>query len=156
MTGLLDSPNITLLLTDARGRPLPAEDALDRAAALRHELRGMEFVLSATPATGPALSHLPLAAGGREPAEAITLGAVALAVLPPLVPALIVYLRAWVQRNQGVRIRLAVAGDTDGAVHDPSRMGEKAQKALVERLRQRLGGHSAQGQADGEQTWSAA
>jgi hypothetical protein len=156
MIAPLDSPNLTLLLTDSKGRPLPAEDALDRAAALRYELRSAEFVLSATPATGPALCHLPLAAGGRGPAEAITFGAVALAVLPPMVPALIEFLRAWVQRNQGIRLRLAIAGDGDGAELDPAKMGNRAIRTLVNRLQQRLGGHSGGAPVDSEHTPSAA
>ncbi|MCG6940991.1 MAG: hypothetical protein LJE69_07050 [Thiohalocapsa sp.] len=156
MIGPLDSPNLTLLLTDQKGRPLPADDALDRAAALRQELRAADFVLSATPATAPAQSHLPLAAGGRGPAEAITLGAVATAVLPPMVPALIEFLRGWGQRNQGVRIRLAVAGDADGAVFDPSKMGAKAIKALVERLQARLVGERIRTPVGARQTSSAA
>ncbi len=156
MIGLLDSPNLTLLLTDTKGRPLAAENALDRAAALRHELRTAELVLSATPATGPALSNLPLAAGGRGPAEAVTLGAVAVAVLPPMVPALLDFLRAWVQRNEGLRIRLAVADDGEGAALDPSKMGERALAALMERLREQLGGHSAPGPVAGAQASSAA
>jgi hypothetical protein len=155
MLGPLDSPNLTLLLTDTKGRPLPAEDALDRAAALRHELRGAVFVLSATPATGPALSHLPLAAGGRGPAEAITLGAVALSVLPPMVPSLIDFLRGWVHRNQGLRIRLAVVGDGEEVTFDPVRMNDKRLTALVERLRNGLAARGA-ASPDGRQTSSAA
>jgi hypothetical protein len=156
MIGLVDSPNLTLLLTDTKGRPLPADDALARAAALRHELRGADFVLSATPATGPAMGHLPLAfGGGREPAEAITLGAVALAVLPPMVSALVEYLCGWVQRNQGVRIRLAIAGEGGASSLDPSRLSAAGVAALVQRVRDDLARRGI-APADGRDVPSAA
>jgi hypothetical protein len=156
MIGYLESPNLTLLLTDNKGRPLPADDALDRAVALRQELRTAEFVLSATPATGPALSHLSLASGGRRAAEAVTLGAVALAVLPPMAPALIEFLRCWGRRNQGVRIRLCICDDVEKAIFDPAKMGRKELVVLMERLQAGLGGQRARARVSPHQTSSAA
>jgi hypothetical protein len=47
MTGPLDSANQSGSCADAEGGPLPAEDALESAAALRHERRAAELVAPA-------------------------------------------------------------------------------------------------------------
>ncbi|WP_295544300.1 hypothetical protein [uncultured Thiohalocapsa sp.] len=129
MIDSLDSPNLTLLLLDTAGQPLCAEQALDRTAALRYELRENAVALSVAP-TARATIHC---ADAAHPSQGplIVLGAVALAVLPPMLPALTAMLRTWLQRNPGLCMTLQVMGDDTGATHDPTRLDAAAEAALI-------------------------
>ncbi|NBC13826.1 MAG: hypothetical protein GVY09_10875 [Gammaproteobacteria bacterium] len=136
MIDSLDSPNLILHLLDAAGHPLAADEALDRTAALRHELRESGVVLSVAPtARAPvrcASEALP-AHGGL-----VELSAVALAVLPPMLPALLAVLRAWLQRNPGVRMALQVMGDDTGKAHDPTVLDPADEATLIASLQRHL------------------
>jgi hypothetical protein len=145
MTPALDRPNLSLQVTAADGALLPARDALDRIEALRHELRGLDLVsviAPAMPCSPEALPVAPEAPNSQRPASASAdgraapLGAVEVAVLPPMLPALVDFLRCWSQRNAGAAIRLALldgAGIADAPV-DPAAITEACLAELLDRL----------------------
>jgi hypothetical protein len=133
MIDSLDTPNLTLCLLDPTGAPLAADDALDRAAALRHELRETGAVLSVAPTARPPVLT---AAADRQPA--VDLGAVSLAVLPPMLPPLLRVLRGWLQRNPGVRMTLRLAGEAATAAHDPTALRAADEPALIRALQEHL------------------
>ncbi len=133
MIDSLDSPNLTLRLTDTAGAALAAADALDRSAALRYELRESGVPVSVTPTVCPTV----LGADISDVAAA-ELGAVALAVLPPMLPALLDVLRGWIQRNPGIHIMVHVVGDAPAAEHDPLALDARDEAALVAALQQHL------------------
>jgi hypothetical protein len=132
MIDSLDTPNLTLHLQDPTGAPLAADEALDRTAALRHELRESGTALSVAPTARPEV----LAATGAQPA-AVDLGAVSLAVLPPMLPALLRVLRGWLQRNPRVRMTLRLVGDAATA-HDPTALSTADEPALIQALQDYL------------------
>lgn len=133
MIDSLDSPNLTLCLLDPAGDPLAADDALDRTAALRHELRQSGTVLSVAPTARPPVLR---AAPDRQPA--VDLGAVSLAVLPPMLPALLQALRGWLQRNPGVGMTLRLAGEAGTQAHDPTALAAADEAALIRALQDDL------------------
>ena len=133
MIDALDTPNLTLFLLDPTGAPLAADDALDRTAALRHELRQSGTVLSVAPTARPPVLT---AAADRQPA--VDLGAVSLAVLPPMLPALLQALRGWLQRNPGVGMTLRLAGEPATTAHDPTALAAADEAALIRALQDDL------------------
>jgi hypothetical protein len=133
MIDSLDTPNLTLFLLDPTGAPLAADDALDRTAALRHALRESGAVVSVAPTARPPVLT---AAADRQPA--VDLGAVSLAVLPPMLPALLHALRGWLQRNAGVCMTLRLVGESGTASHDPTALTAADEAAMVQALQQHL------------------
>ncbi len=126
----LECPNLAIQITAPDGDLLSPADALDRAEALRHELHGLGLTLTVAPAMPPALADKPLTAA---------LGGVEVAVLPPMLPGLVDFLRGWGQRNAAVRVRLAVlGGGQDSSSVDPAELTDQALADLVRRLWARL------------------
>ncbi|WP_295882538.1 hypothetical protein [uncultured Thiohalocapsa sp.] len=133
MIDSLDTPNLTLCLLDPTGAPLAADDALDRTAALRHELRQSGTVLSVAPTARPPVLT---AAADRRPA--VDLGAVSLAVLPPMLPALLQALRGWLQRNPRVGMTLRLAAEPGATAYDPTALDAADEAALIRALQDDL------------------
>jgi len=148
MTLPLDRPNLSLQVTAIDGGLLSAGYALDRVEALRHELRSLDLVLTIAPAMPGSADGLPVtpeprnlrgrtavADSGSDVAAAATLGAVEVAVLPPMLPALVDFLRYWNQRNAGAAIRLALLDDAgDAEPIDPAALTDASLVDLLDRL----------------------
>jgi hypothetical protein len=98
-------PTPTHLTVYVGGDDLPAEEVDALAHGLLRELRELDVESAELAAAGPAPA-------GAKAGEAITLGAVALAVLPAILPKVLDYIQAWVLRGRGrvVKFKGKLAG----------------------------------------------
>ena len=101
----MDAPTVQLTLQIEGGPDAPPEELDALARSLLDELRdtGVESAALASDGAAPA---------GTKSAEAITIGAVAVAVLPTFLPKLVDFVQAWSLRGQGrtVKFKGKVAG----------------------------------------------
>lgn len=133
----MTTPTLTLALTDPDGRPLDEETAWERARVLRAELHEADFVLS----VAPAVSDAPAEAGSKNAGEVLTIGALALAVLPEMVGPLLEWLRAWLMRNNDVgevEIEVGRGEERIRLRYNPGSMAQEEVLALTDQLRDRL------------------
>jgi hypothetical protein len=147
----MTAPTLTLALTDPDGRPLDEDTAWERARSLRDELQDADFVLSAE----QAVSDAPAEPGSKNAGEVLTIGALALAILPEMVGPLLDWLRAWLMRNSDVGEVEIEVGRGDESIrlrYNPGSMAQDEVLALADRLRDRLaagGRGDARGDAPG-------
>ena len=82
---------------------------------------------------------------GAKSAEAVTLGSLALVVLPSFLPKLIDYLQSWTQREQNRRVKIKTqVGDRSIELdYLPSSLSAKELSHLVDTLTESLGKSSA-------------
>lgn len=82
---------------------------------------------------------------GAKAAEAITLGALAVAVLPNFLPKLVEYLQSWTTRAQGCKVKVkSQAGDRSIELeYNPKAMSQQELKTLVETLTSALAANQA-------------
>ena len=92
MTGPVETLALTLQVGAGEGTDAEELDRLARQ--LLNEVRELEVESADLVTTGPAPD-------GAKSGEAVTLGMVAVAVLPTVVPKLVEFLQAWVMRGQG-------------------------------------------------------
>ena len=76
------------------------------------------------------------APGGTKSAEAITIGALAVAVLPTFLPRLVEYLQSWCMRseNRKVRIKTQVGDRSVEVEYSPSAISQEELTQLVSQL----------------------
>ncbi len=118
--------NLGLTIVDAD----QDDDALDALARqLREELTELG-VESAELEKGAA------APSGTKSAEAVTLGALAISVLPVMIPKLIEFLQAWATRGEGrtVKVKAQVADRMVELEYSPKAMSQAELKSLVDTL----------------------
>ena len=134
-------PNVlNLSIHVGEGEEIDA-DALDRLTrGLYDELR--EFDLESV-----ALARGGEAPSGSKSAEVFTLGALAVGVLPSLVPKLVEFLQAWSLRGQNrvVKIKTSIGDRTLELEYPPGSSSEAALKGMVEALTGALTGKPAGG-----------
>jgi hypothetical protein len=124
-----DSNSLNLTLSISIGQGADAEE-LDRfARQLRDEIAELE-VDAVEPLAGG-----PIPAGAKS-AEAITLGALAVAILPTILPKLIELLHAWTMRGENRLVKIKTqAGDRSVEVeYSPTTMSAKELEHLVNAL----------------------
>jgi hypothetical protein len=135
MTGDPAPTTITVIL-DA-GRDALVEDLDVMTRKLRNEIEdlGVESVRLATTRNAPA---------GTKSMEAVTIGALAVTVLPAALPRLIEFLQAWTLRSkdQTVKIKASV-GDRSVDVEYPAGASETVVKELIKRMTDTLSPPSA-------------
>jgi hypothetical protein len=135
MTGDPAPTTITVIL-DA-GRDALVEDLDVMTRKLRNEIEdlGVESVRLATTPNAPA---------GTKSMEAVTIGALAVTVLPAALPRLIEFLQAWTLRSkdQTVKIKASV-GDRSVDVEYPAGASETVVKELIKRMTDTLSPPSA-------------
>jgi len=126
MTGDPAPTTITVVLDTGRDAMAEDLDALTRQ--LRNEIEdfGVEAVRLATSPNAPA---------GTKSMEAVTIGALAVTVLPAALPRLIEFLQAWTLRSkdQTVKIKASV-GDRSVDVEYPAGASETVVKELIQRM----------------------
>ena len=73
---------------------------------------------------------------GAKPAEAVTLGALAVAILPSIVPKVIEFLQAWSMRteNRAVKVKTQIGDRSLEVEYSPTTMSQDELKHLVETL----------------------
>jgi hypothetical protein len=78
---------------------------------------------------------------GAKGAEALTLGALAVVLLPPLLPKLVEFLQNWLLRgeNRNVKVKLQVQGNAVEVEYAPSAMSPSDIQRLVAKLTGALG-----------------
>lgn len=133
----MTTPTLTLALTDRDGRPLDEDTAWERVRSLREELQEADFVLSAE----QAVSDAPVEPGSKNAGEVLTIGALALAILPEMVGPLLEWLRAWLMRNSDlgeVEIEVGRGEDRIRLRYNPGSMAEEEVLVLTDQLRDRL------------------
>jgi hypothetical protein len=122
-------PNTTRLTieVDAGGDALPEDvDALTRR--LRSEIQdfGVEDVTLKTTTAVPA---------GTKSVEAVTVGALAITLLPQLLPRLIEFLQAWSLRGKDRMVKIkASVGDRSVDIEYPEGASEVAVQELIQRM----------------------
>jgi hypothetical protein len=135
MTGDPAPTTITVIL-DA-GRDALVEDLDVMTRKLRNEIEdlGVESVRLATTPNAPA---------GTKSMEAVTIGALAVTVLPAALPRLIEFLQAWTLRSkdQTVKIKASV-GDRSVDVEYPAGASETVVRELIKRMTDTLSPPSA-------------
>jgi hypothetical protein len=134
------TPTTITVVVDAGGDALVEDlDAMTRQ--LRNEIEdlGVESVRLATTTNAPA---------GSKSMEAVTIGALAVTVLPAALPRLIEFLQAWTLRSkdQTVKIKASV-GDRSVDVEYPAGASETVVKELIKRMTDTLSPPSAAPQA---------
>jgi hypothetical protein len=126
MPGVPNATSLTLLVN--AGNDAAAEDVDVLTRRLRSEIQdfGVESV---------ALQTSPSAPSGTKSMEAVTLGALAVTVLPPLLPRLIEFLQAWSLRTKDRTVKIkASVGDRSVDIEYP----EGASEAVVQELIQKM------------------
>jgi hypothetical protein len=135
MTGDPAHTTITVVLNAGGDALVEDLDALTRQ--LRNEIEdfGVESVRLATTPNAPA---------GTKSMEAVTIGALAVTVLPAALPRLIEFLQAWTLRgkDQTVKIKASV-GDRSVDVEYPAGASETVVKELIKRMTDTLSPPSA-------------
>ncbi len=111
-------------------------DALD---ALTRQLRGELLELGVDAAEVVASGEVP--EGVKSP-EAVTWGALAVAVMPSFLPKLVEYLQSWSMRGENRRVRIKTqVGDRSVEVeYAPSALSQDELARLVDKLTGSLGG----------------
>jgi hypothetical protein len=126
--------NLTLFV-DAGRDALPEDvDAITRR--LRDEIEdvGVESVRLQTERTAPS---------GTKSVEAVTLGALALTILPTALPRLIEFLQAWSLRSKDRTVKIkASVGDRSVDVEYPAGASETVVKELIEKMTDTLAASS--------------
>jgi hypothetical protein len=136
-----DSANLLLRLCGTDGAPLDAEEIADRLAALCLELREAPFVESV--ALGAGAAGGVASPGSKGVGEAMTAGALALAVLPVALPALIDFLKGWAIRNRRFRMVVKRGDDSIEIELDPDAMPAHQMEDWIGRLRRQLDAQDA-------------
>jgi hypothetical protein len=122
-------PNATSLtiLVDA-GKDALAEDVDALTRQLRTEIQDFG-VESVSLQTGPA------APSGTKSVEAVTLGALAITILPTALPRLIEFLQAWSLRSKDRTVKIkASVGDRSVDVEYPAGASETVVKELIQKM----------------------
>jgi hypothetical protein len=118
--------NLTIVVDGGRDA-LPEDiDALTRR--LRSEIQdfGVENVALSTAAGAPA---------GTKSVEAVTLGALAVTILPPMLPRLIEFLQAWSLRGKDRTVKIkASVGDRSVDIEYPEGASEEAVQELIQKM----------------------
>jgi hypothetical protein len=125
MTG---DPSTTITVVLDAGRDALAEDLDALTRQLRNEIEelGVESVRLATSPQAPA---------GTKSMEAVTIGALAVTVLPAALPRLIEFLQAWTLRGKDQTVKIkAVVGDRSVDVEYPAGASETVVKELIQRM----------------------
>lgn len=115
------------LIVDA-GRDALAEDVDALTRRLRTEIQelGVETVSLKTTETTPA---------GTKSVEAVTLGALAVTVLPQVLPRLIEFLQAWSLRSKDRTVKIkASVGDRSVDIEYPEGASEVAVQELIQKM----------------------
>ena len=105
-------------------------DELDRLTRqLRRELQELEIELAELSTTGPAPE-------GAKSGEAVTLGALLVAVLPVALPKVVEFLQAWTLRgtNRTLKIKAQVGDRSLDVECAPGTMSRRELKALIDRV----------------------
>jgi hypothetical protein len=127
--------NLTLLV-DAGRDVLPEDvDALTRRLRDEIEEVGVESVHLHTDHAAPS---------GTKSVEAVTLGALALTILPTALPRLIEFLQAWSLRSKDRTVKIkASVGDRSVDVEYPAGASETVVRELIEKMTNTLAASSA-------------
>ena len=112
---------------------LPEE--IDRATRqLCSELRELGVESVTLPAAGAAPA-------GTKAAEVLTLGALTVCVLPPMIPRLMEYLESWVGRAKERTVKIKIkAGDRMIDVEYPSNAPDPVVEDLIQKMSKAIGG----------------
>jgi hypothetical protein len=124
-----DDPRATSLtiLVDA-GRDALAEDVDALARRLRSEIQDFGVESVTLQATGSAPS-------GTKSVEAVTLGALAVTVLPQVLPKFIEFLQAWSLRTKDRTVKIkASVGDRSVDIEYPEGASEAAVQELIQKM----------------------
>ena len=120
---------LSFILTIDAG-PEIGDDELDmQTRGLRRELIDLG-VNSADPVSGEAAPE------GTKSAEAVTLGSLALVVLPTFLPKLVEYLQSWTQRDESRRVKIKTqVGDRSIELeYTPAALSQEQLSNLVDTL----------------------
>ncbi len=115
------------LIVDA-GKDALAEDVDALTRRLRGEIQelGVEAVTLQTTDTAPS---------GTKSVEAVTIGALAVTVLPQVLPRLIEFLQAWSLRSKDRTVKIkASVGDRSVDIEYPEGASEVAVQALIQKM----------------------
>jgi hypothetical protein len=123
-----DSPATSVTLIVDAGRDALAEDVDALTRRLRTEIQelGVETVTLQATDTAPS---------GTKSVEAVTLGALAVTVLPQLLPRLIEFLQAWSLRGKDRTVKIkATVGDRSVDIEYPEGASEVAVQELIRKM----------------------
>jgi hypothetical protein len=126
MSGDPHATNLTILV--GAGRDALADDLDSLTRQLRDEIQefGVESVSLHTAHAAPS---------GAKSVEAVTLGALAITVLPAVLPRLIEFLQAWSLRSKDRTVKIkATAGDRSVDVEYPAGASEAIVKELIQKM----------------------
>ena len=104
-------------------------DALTRR--LMHDLRALGAESIERPTSEPTQE-------GAKGSAAFTLGALALVVIPAVLPSLVEFLQAWALRSENRKVKIKVPSGIEVEFTSKKRLSQEALLALVERLAQSL------------------
>jgi hypothetical protein len=124
-----DSNQTSLIISVDAGKDALAEDVDALARQLRNEIQefGVESVSLHTAAHG--------APHGTKSVEAVTLGALAVTILPTALPRLIEFLQAWSLRSKDRTVKIkATVGDRSVDVEYPAGTSETVVKELIQKM----------------------
>ena len=110
------------------GRDALPEDIDSLTRRLRSEIQdfGVENVSLSTTDTAPS---------GTKSVEAVTLGALAVTILPPMLPRLIEFLQAWSLRGKDRMVKIkASVGDRSVDIEYPEGASEEAVQELIQKM----------------------
>jgi hypothetical protein len=135
MSGDPRATSLTILV-DA-GKDALAEDVDALTRQLRNEIQdfGVEAISLQTTSTQPA---------GTKSVEAVTLGALAVTVIPQMLPKLIDFLQAWSLRTKDRTVKIkASVGDRSVDIEYPEGASEEAVQELIQKMTDTLAPPSA-------------
>ena len=118
--------NVTIVVDG--GRDALPEDIDSLTRRLRSEIQdfGVENVALSTTGTAPS---------GTKSVEAVTLGALAVTILPPMLPRLIEFLQAWSLRGKDRMVKIkASVGDRSVDIEYPEGASEEAVQELIQKM----------------------
>ena len=118
--------NVTIVVDG--GRDALPEDIDSLTRRLRSEIQdfGVENVSLSTTDTAPS---------GTKSVEAVTLGALAVTILPPMLPRLIEFLQAWSLRGKDRMVKIkASVGDRSVDIEYPEGASEEAVQELIQKM----------------------
>jgi hypothetical protein len=124
----LDPSNTSVTLLVDGGKDALAEDVDALTRRLRTEIQefGVETVTLQTTDTVPS---------GSKSVEAVTLGALAVTILPQMLPRLIEFLQAWSLRGKDHTVKIkASIGDRSVDIEYPEGASEIAVQALIQKM----------------------
>jgi len=126
MTGDPSATSLTILV-DA-GKDALAEDLDALTRQLRNEIQEFEVESVSLPAAHAAPS-------GTKSVEAVTLGALAVTILPTALPRLIEFLQAWSLRSKDRTVKIkASVGDRSVDVEYPAGASETVVRELIQKM----------------------